>query len=507
MADKTYDLCIIGGGINGAGIARDAAGRGLSVILIESEDLASGTSSMSTKLIHGGLRYLEYYDFKLVRESLKEREALMKIAPHIIWPMEFVLPHDKTQRPYLMIRAGLFLYDNLARREVLKGSKGVALREHRFGAPLDHRFKRGFVYSDCWVEDSRLVALNAMDAASYGAEIRTYTKCMDIKRGENGWRIDLRDQNTDMHSQVSANMVVNAAGPWVSKVLSQAGLDQVAGTPSTRLVKGSHIITNRLHDGDQSYIIQNTDGRIVFVIPYEHDFTLIGTTEEAFGGDPRDAQISDQEMDYLCEVFNNNFKKQIDHDDVIWAFSGVRPLFDDGEQQAHKVSRDHKIHVHEEGKNPMLSVFGGKLTTYRVVAEQVVDQLMKCINQPDKQGWTTTKPLPGGDIMERDFESFLDVQGARYPFVPGHTLRRYGRAYGTRMALFLDGARGLKDLGQHLGDGVYEAEVIYLLHYEFARTAEDILWRRSKLGMHVSKDTIKALEELIPKILKKMNKT
>lgn len=509
MGSIIYDLCIIGGGINGAGIARDAAGRGLSVVLVEAQDLASGTSSMSTKLIHGGLRYLEYYDFKLVRESLKEREVLMGIAPHVVSPIEFVLPHNKSQRPYFAIRAGLFLYDNLAKRQKLKASKGVKFKGSHYGGALDDRFEKGFVYSDCRVDDSRLVVLNAIDAAALSAKIMTYTKCVGLKREEDLWRINLAEAAGGKLSSISARMVVNAAGPWVSEIVDQAGFDDV-NIPKTRLVKGSHIITNRLYDGDQSYIIQLSDGRIVFVIPYEKDFTLIGTTEDKFDGSPYDAHISDVEMDYLCDAYNQNFKGSIFPKDVVWAYSGVRPLFDDGAKQAHKVSRDHKIYVHEAGDNACLSVFGGKLTTYRVVAEEVVDKLVEfneVVHGADNEkSWTAVQPLPGGDIAEADFDAFVEAQKSRYSFLPNNLLKRYAHAYGTRMERFLDGAYELGDLGKCYGGDLYEAEVMYLLRYEFARTSEDIIWRRSKLGMQVSDEVRDELEKSLPKLLKKIKK-
>lgn len=499
MQGSEFDLCVIGGGINGAGIARDAAGRGLSVLLLEAGDLASATSSASTKLIHGGLRYLEYYEFRLVRESLKEREVLLGLAPHIIRPLDFVLPHDVTLRPYWLIRAGLFLYDYMVRRRKLHGSRGVDFEHHSFGVPLKENFKRGFCYSDCWVEDSRLVVLNAMSAAAKGADIRTRTACVKLVPVDDHWNVTLRDLKTGESQEVRAGMVVNAAGPWVRGVIEQSGLD-APDVPKIRLVKGSHIIVKRQHEGPQAYILQQPDKRIVFVIPYENDYTLIGTTEEEFTGDPVSPKISGTEIHYLCDAYNRNFKKKISASDVIWTYSGVRPLFDDGGDSATKVTRDYRLYHHLQHSAPMISVFGGKLTTYRVLSEQVVNRLLRLSSRAGKP-WTAHQPLPGGNIPDMNFGAFLDKKSQQYPWLPTDLLCRYARAYGTRMDVFLEGAHGMNDLGQHYGDNIYEAEVVYLVRAEFARTAEDILWRRSKLGLHVSDKTAKALEKVLAAIV------
>jgi glycerol-3-phosphate dehydrogenase len=503
MKHAAYDLCVIGGGINGAGVARDAAGRGLSVVLLEAKDLAQGTSSASTKLIHGGLRYLEYFQFKLVRESLMERERLLKIAPHIIWPLRFILPHDKTQRPFWMIRAGLFLYDNLARRDRLKSSQAIDFEVSSYAGPLQKIFQRGVSYADCWVEDSRLVVLNALDAKEHGAEIKTRSRCKNIKRGDGVWQIVYEDAQ-GQEKTMSARTVVNAAGPWAYQVLEQAGL-AAPDVPRLRLVKGSHIIIKRAYEGDHAYVLQQPDKRIVFTIPYEQDYTLIGTTEQAFHGDAYNAMITDDEINYLMKAYNASFQTPITKADVQWAYSGVRPLFDDGSDSATSASRDFRIHVHDEDL-PLISIFGGKLTTYRLVAEAAVDQVL-AMNKLILSRWTGAKHLPGGGFKEGNFEAFVSQLMARYPWLPRGVAHRYARAYGTRADRFLDGARSVSDLGRDFGDGVYEAELVYLIEHEWAMTAEDILWRRSKLGLHVSETTLAALNAEIPALVKRSAKS
>ncbi len=499
-----YDLCIIGGGINGAGIARDAAGRGLSVLLIEAEDLAQGTSSSSTKLIHGGLRYLEFFEFKLVRESLRERENLLAMAPHLIRPLEFVLPHNGQQRPFWMIRLGLFLYDHLAKRARLNGSRGVNLRANALGVPLDDRYSKGFVYSDCWADDSRLVVLNAVDAAQKGAKILTRTKCTKIIAQKDHWVVNTKGRGSKKSASFTAAMVVNAAGPWVREVIDDSGLDSpVKPVPNIKLVKGSHIIIPRAYKGEQAYVLQQDDGRIVFVIPYEDEYTLVGTTEENFEGNLYDPRISDTEMNYLCNAYNMHMGDEISRGDVIWTYSGVRPLYDDGESETRAVSRDFVLYEHIESRAPMISVFGGKLTTYRVLAEQVMERLLYLDNRYIEP-WSTKAPLPGGGISDGDFEAFVEDKSCLYPWLPEALLHRYARAYGTRMERFLEGAKSLESLGAHYGDHIYEAEIVYLIRYEWAREAEDILWRRSKLGMHVAEATVAALEKVLPKLKKEV---
>ncbi len=499
MELEHYDLCVIGGGINGAGIARDAAGRGFSVILLEAEDLAGATSSASTKLIHGGLRYLETYEFSLVKNSLKEREVLLQAAPHIIWPMEFVLPHDAHLRPAWIIRAGLFLYDHLARRKRIEGSRAVTLQEGVYGTPLSNEYTKGFVYSDCWAEDSRLVVLNAMDAAAQGAKVLTRASCTKIHPQDGRFIIDVDHAMQAKTSQVSASCIVNAAGPWVRDVIEDSELDS-PDVPGIRLVKGSHIIVRKMFEGAHAYILQQKDGRIVFVIPYERDFTLIGTTDVEFEGDPRDIRITDDETEYLCAAFNAAFAQEIGGGDVLWNYSGVRPLLDDGQGNASKVTRDYKIHVHDGLGAPMISVFGGKLTSYRTLSQEVMRCLDSLTGKTTKP-WTAGAALPGGDMPNADFDAFILQQKDRYFWVPQVLLQRYCRAYGTRIEDVIGQAVALEGLGADYGNSVYEAELRYLIRHEFALTPEDILWRRSKLGLHISTRTKDNIEKAFPALL------
>lgn len=490
---QVYDLCIIGGGINGAGIARDAAGRGMKVLLLEKDDLASHTSSASTKLIHGGLRYLEYYEFRLVHEALQEREVLLKIAPHIIWPMNFVLPDAYSIRPFWMIRCGLYLYDILSfkwGKRKFPLSRAFNLRKHVFGHPLKDDFFLGVLYSDGWVQDSRLVVLNAMDARDHGADIRTRTKCTNLKPSQNGWEIEIDGRET-----VQANIVINAAGPWVHELLHKSSLTK-AETPDVRLVQGSHIVVPRLYDGAQAYMLQQPDKRIVFAIPYENEFTLIGTTDTDYDGDAALPKITDIETDYLLNAANTYFKKQISKDDVVWAYSGVRPLLDDESDDAKSVTRDYKIHEDVFGNSHLISVFGGKITTYRRLAETVLKKISELRQEPD-QKWTATKPLPGGDVPDGDFNAFLKEQRIRWEHENISLLRRYARNYGTKMINILSMPKG-----EHYGDGIYEAELRYLVDHEFAKTMDDILWRRSKLGLHISEATKVNIETALKDLIK-----
>ncbi len=473
MTTPDYDLCIIGGGINGAGIARDAAGRGLSVLLVEKGDLAGATSSASTKLIHGGLRYLEHFEFGLVRDSLKEREVLLNIAPHIIHPMEFILPHEPHLRPAWLIRLGLFLYDHLGGRKKLPGSKGVNLKN----SALNEKYTKGFSYADCQVDDSRLVILNAIDAAEKGATILTQTECTKISPDEKGWTIHLKNEQPR-----TARMIVNAAGPWVKTVLNNSDIGE--DTPGIRLVKGSHIIVPRFLEGEEAYILQQPDKRIIFAIPYEQDFTLIGTTDIEYTDDPSHPEIEQQETNYLCAAINRSFKHKIKPNDVVWSYSGVRPLLDDGDESASSVTRDYKLILDKSHGPPLLSVFGGKITTYRHLAEEAVDQLT------DKKKWTERAPLPGGNI--KNFEDFIEDKTKQYSHLPESLIQRYARAYGTRMDKFIK-----KDMGENFGDDIFEAEIRYLIDHEWAQSSEDILWRRSKLGLHVTPETIQNLEEYL----------
>jgi glycerol-3-phosphate dehydrogenase len=486
------DLLIVGGGINGAGIARDAAGRGLSVLLVEQDDLAAHTSSASTKLIHGGLRYLEYYEFRLVREALKERERLLNIAPHIIWPLEFVLPHSTKQRPAWMIRAGLFLYDHLARRRRLGTSRAVRFGPHPAAQILKPEYHRGFTYADARVQDSRLVVLNAMAAAELGAEIRTRTKLVSAQQEGALWRAEIKDA-TSRHI-ITARAIVNAAGPWVSEVLNTRLGRHTAKT--MRLVKGSHIIVPRLYAEDFAFTLQNPDRRVVFVLPYEQDFTLIGTTDIPYEDDPARVVISDDEVLYLCESVSRYFRRAITPTDVAATYSGVRPLYDDHEESASAVTRDYVLNVEGgNGQPALLSVFGGKITTYRRLAEHALEKLLPVMEHPTGKAWTATTPLPGGDMPGADFDAFLRNLQKTYPFLPPNLAHRLARAYGTRTAHILGDATSLAGLGQDFGGGLTEAEVNYLTAHEWARTAEDILLRRSKLVHHAPTGTAQRLAD------------
>ena len=484
-----FDVCVIGGGINGAGIARDAAGRGLKVLLVEQGDLGQATSSASTKLIHGGLRYLEYYEFKLVRESLKEREVLLRLAPHLIHPMRFVLPLVQDIRPTWLIRMGLFLYDHIGGKSSLPKSKALSLKGAVSGQPLQKSFERGFSYSDCWVDDARLVIANAVSARDKGATILTRTRCSGLSPSRKGWQIELTDADTGDTRKVSAKLVVNAAGPWVRTFLNDQHLNDQA-TPSIRLVQGSHIILPRLYDGDQAYILQQQDGRIVFAIPYEKNYTVIGTTETPYTGDPLKATITAQEISYLVDVVNQTFNKQILTSDILRTYSGVRPLFDDQHIDAKAITRDYRIHTSIHTECPLLSVFGGKLTTYRKLSEQVTDQIVSILNV-DQPAWTANEMLPGGDLGGT-FAEFLKRKQAEWPAIEPQLLERYARLYGNGLDQIL-----LAEPGRDFGEGVCEAELRYLIDHEFARTTEDILWRRTKLGLSLSKETIARISNFI----------
>lgn len=482
-----YDLVIVGGGINGAGIARDTAGRGLKVLLCEQHDLGSHTSSSSTKLIHGGLRYLEYHGFGLVRKSLKEREVLLRAAPHIIWPMRFVMPHSKGLRPRWLIRAGLFLYDNLGGRKLLPRSRSIRLRRHAAGTPLQEHLTRGYEYSDCCVHDSRLVVLNAMDAAQRGARILTRTACISAERGDRHWMVRLRNTFTGEESAVRCRALVNAAGPWVSRFLENVAESQQG--KQVRLIKGSHIVVHQLFEHAYCYTFQNPDRRIVFAIPYEGAYTLIGTTDELFEGDPATVEISRAEIDYLCETANRHFSRQITPADIAWTYAGVRPLYDDAAENASAITRDYVLDLDQSGMQaPILSIFGGKITTYRKLAEQAIALLEKPLGVKTI-GWTADSPLPGGNIPNADIHRWLAEMATAYPFLPEPLLQRYGRCYGTRMTTLLGTATSLEDLGEDLGSHVYAAELFYLTRHEWAETADDVLWRRTKLGLHVTAAT------------------
>lgn len=480
---EIFDIAIIGGGINGVGIARDAAGRGLSVLLVEQGDLAGATSSASTKLIHGGLRYLEYYAFRLVREALSEREVLLRAAPHIAGPMRFVLPHHPGLRPWWMIRAGLFLYDHLGGRNILPGTRTLNLRSDPAGVPLRPSFTRGFEYSDCWVDDARLVVLNARDAAARGADIRTRVRCTAARAVDGCWSLTLENG-----AEARARVLVNAAGPWVSRVLS--GVLAQPAPPPIRLVKGSHIVVPRLFQHDRSYIFQNADGRICFAIPYHEQFTLIGTTDEDFHGDLGRVMATPEDEAYLCAAVGAYLRQPVQPAQIVWRYAGVRPLRDDGASAAQAATRDYVLEVH--GDPPVLSVFGGKITTYRRLAEAAMATLRPFF--PMAGGaWTSSAPLPGGDFP---WDGAATVQAAlqrRYSFLPPHTARRLVRAYGTLATEMLGEAQSATDLGRVFGVDLTEREVDWLVRTEWARTADDVLWRRSKLGLRFGIDEARDL--------------
>jgi glycerol-3-phosphate dehydrogenase len=480
------DLLVVGGGINGVGIARDAAGRGLSVVLAEKDDLASHTSSWSSKLIHGGLRYLEYFEFRLVREALIEREVLLQAAPHIVWPLEFVLPHSPEQRPAWMIRAGLFLYDHLGGRKKLPASRRLRLEGTAYGAPLKPWVRTAFSYADCAVDDSRLVVLNAIDAHERGARILTRTRCTGARREPDGWSVALRDERSGVTQTIRARALVNATGPWVSSFLQEElGLDTRS---RVRLVKGSHIVTRRLYDGAHPYILQNEDKRIVFVIPWRDEFSLIGTTDVPYEGDPAAVTCSAEETDYLCRVVSRYFRHEIGPRDVVWSYAGVRPLYDDSSANPSAVTRDYVFDLDApHGQAPLLSVFGGKLTTYRKLAEHALEKLQPVMGFA-RGAWTAGAVLPGGDLPGADPARFLAELCREHPWLPEDVARRLARNYGTRTGRILAGRRGLNDLGRHFGAGFYEAELDYLHREEWALEPEDVLWRRTKLGLRAGNE-------------------
>ena len=490
MDPSLIDLFVIGGGINGAGIARDAAGRGLSVVLCEKDDLAQGTSSRSGKLVHGGLRYLEYYEFRLVREALIEREVLLSAAPHIIWPMRFVLPHSPMDRPAWLVRLGLFLYDHLGGRKRLPGTRSLDLRRDPQGAAILDQYTRGFEYSDCWVDDARLVVLNALDAAERGAQVLTRTACTSARREGGAWTVETLD-HTGEKRIFRARCIVNAAGPWVTDIVTR-----VAGSNSSRnvrLVKGSHIIVPKFWAGDHAYLVQNHDKRVIFINPYEGDKALIGTTDIAYEGRAEDVTPDEAEIDYLIAAANRYFKEKLRRTDVLHAFSGVRPLFDDGKGNPSAVTRDYVFDLDETGGVPLLNVFGGKITTFRELAERGLHRLKAVFPQmgPD---WTARAHLPGGDMPNADYESFANGLRDAYPWMPRSLVQHYGRHYGTRTRDLLGAADNLAGLGQHFGGDLYEAEARYLITHEWARGAEDVLTRRTKHALHLTAPERSAFE-------------
>lgn len=511
--DEPYDLFVIGGGINGCGIARDAVGRGLSVCLAEMEDLAGATSSASTKLFHGGLRYLEYFEFKLVRHALEERETLLRAMPHISWPMRFVLPLSKDmrfdnstptskllgtvmpwmrgRRPNWLIRLGLFMYDHLGGRKILPATASVSLDGSVEGAPLQDRFTKAYEYSDCWVEDARLVVLNARDAAKRGARVMVRTEVTSATREDGMWRIEVTGENGV--EVLYARALVNAGGPWVADIVRNVARQN--STEGVRLVRGSHIVTRRLYDHDKCYFFQGTDGRIIFSIPYETDYTLIGTTDAEHNEDPRQAECSPQERDYLLAFANEYFKETLTPEDVVWTYSGVRPLYDDGAKSATAATRDYVLSLDDAGA-PMLNVFGGKITTYRVLAQDAWAKLAP--HFPDATGdWTAGVPLPGGDFPVDGVDALVTELKTAYPFLTDRWAKRLIRAYGTEAADLLGIAKSADDLGQDFGATLTEAEVRWLMSHEYARKAADVVWRRSKLGLKLSAEQIATLESFM----------
>jgi glycerol-3-phosphate dehydrogenase len=485
-----FDIAIVGGGINGCGIARDAAGRGLKVCLCERDDLGGATSSASTKLLHGGLRYLEHYEFRLVREALQERETLWAIAPHIVKPMRFILPYTQGMRSKWLLRAGLFIYDHIGGREALPGTTTVDLSTGAFAQGLKNKVQTGYEYSDCWVEDSRLVMLNARSAHERGAAIYARTACTSALAQDGVWVLTLQDSATGAFSEIRTRTLVNAAGPWANEVATDIAARPPQGR--VRLVQGSHIVVKKLYPHDRCFIFQNGDGRIVFAIPYENDFTLIGTTDRDFVGDLKNIQASSDEISYLCTAASAYFEQGITPKDIVWSYSGVRPLYDDGTEAAQAATRDYTLELDTGGGAPMLSIFGGKITTYRRLAEAALGKLAPFFSEVqqqtigERQGWTAKASLPGGDFLPVDFNGQVQQLLARYPFLADTLARRLVCYYGTQAAQLLGKARSTADLGLDFGAGLSQAEVDYMRQHEWARSADDVLWRRSKLGLRLN---------------------
>ena len=490
---KTFDLLIVGGGVNGCGIARDAAGRGLDVCLIEMNDLASATSSASTKLIHGGLRYLETYEFALVREALAEREVLLRIAPHLVRPLRFVLPVLPGMRATWLLRLGLLLYDYLYWGRTLPGAATLDLRRAGAGKPLREIMTRGFEYSDCRVDDARLVILNACDAAVRRAEIRPRTRLLDAKRQAGLWRARVETQQGGQVQieEIAARALVNAAGPWAGSLLGKIeGIDRSA---SIRLDQGSHIVVRRMFEGEQAYIFQTGDGRTVFAIPYEGDFTLIGTTDREFRADPASVRAGEDDIAYLIDAANLYFRQQLRREDVVWTYAGVRALLDDGATAA-RATRDYRLVLDASDGPPLLNVFGGKITAYRHLAEKALDRLKPFFPQMRRGPWTADEALPGGDLPAGGLAALEKEMAARFPYLDGALAARLARGYGTRVWALLGDTDGVAALGRHFGAGLYEREVGWLMREEWAQTAEDVLWRRTKLGLRLSPQEVQNLE-------------
>lgn len=482
QADNHYNILIIGGGINGCGIARDAVGRGYSVCLCDGNDLAGGTSSASTKLIHGGLRYLEHYEFRLVRESLMEREVIWKMAPHIVKPLRFILPHHKGLRPKWLLRLGLFFYDYIGGRKLLPASTSVDLRSDEVGKPLKPEFETAFEYSDCWVDDSRLVIMNAMDAAERGADIRTRTKVVSARYEDGKWQITIEKTGKSKQKKITADLIINAAGPWVDEVLRTVfGMNSV---DNVRLVRGSHIVIKKKFEHDKCYIFQNADDRIVFAIPYEDEYTLIGTTDVEHSQEDGKPEISAEETKYLCQLASDYFKEPVLESDIVWTYSGVRPLYNDGASAAQEATRDYVL-VKDENQ-PLINIFGGKITTYRKLAESMMVDVASVIKERGAP-WTKETHLPGGDCAVNSLEQEAAKLKSKYPFLESKHVARLVRTYGTRAASMLGEASDIADLGTCFGGDLYQLEVEYLKTHEWARSAEDVLFRRTKLGIKFTK--------------------
>ncbi|MBX9465080.1 MAG: glycerol-3-phosphate dehydrogenase [Aquamicrobium sp.] len=498
MGTASHDIFIIGGGINGCGVARDAAGRGYSVFLAEMNDLASGTSSGSTKLIHGGLRYLEHYEFRLVREALMEREVLWRAAPHIIWPMRFVLPYADGIRPAWLIRLGLFLYDHLGGRKLLPATRTLDMRTDPAGKPLKPLFRKAFEYSDGFVNDARLVVLNARDAADRGAVIRTRTRVASARREDGLWTVTIEDTGTGKAQEVKARLLVNSAGPWVDDVL--AGTLGRNDVHNVRLVQGSHIVIRKKFSDPRAYFFQNRDGRIIFAIPYEDDFTLIGTTDHDYEGNPADTSITEEEIDYLCAAASEYFTEPVERTDIVWTYSGVRPLYDDGASKAQEATRDYVLAAEgSNGEAPLINVFGGKITTYRRLSEAMLEKIEGLLGAKGKS-WTADAVLPGGDFPATGYDAEVASLRKDYPFVDQRMAQRLVRLYGTRARTILGSAASLADLGRNFGADLFEAEVRYLVENEWAVTADDVLWRRTKRGLHLSAEEEAVLEKYMKEL-------
>ncbi len=501
--EKLSDIFIIGGGINGCGIACDAAGRGLNVTLCEQGDLAQGTSSSSSKLIHGGLRYLEYYEFGLVRKALEERETLLRIAPHIVHPMRFLLPHHKGLRPAWLIRLGLFLYDHLGGRKLLSGTKTVDLRNSRYGEALRDKYRMAFEYSDCIVDDARMVILNAMAARDRGAQIYSRCKVLSAHRENKFWAIEVQDMMTGVKRVLRAKILINAAGPWVSGIVENVIQPENQKTETNngkskaevRLVKGSHIVVPRIYNHNKAYTFQGSDGRVVFTIPYQENFTLIGTTDVDYEGDLNRVKISTEEITYLCDLVSEYFERPLTPKDVVWQYAGVRPLFDDGTGMAQAATRDYILNLEGglNGQPAILNVIGGKVTTYRVQAEDVLEKIKHLVPEM-KDKWTSAQTLPGGDMAGGSVEAETARMHFKYPALDKKYMERLVRSYGSLADKVLNQIQKMENLGLCFGGDLYEAEVIYLMKNEWAVTAEDILWRRSKLGLRLSDVEIAALD-------------